>query len=140
MASNIYFDLKHPSGFSTLKRLHASARGRTAGELTGTGCLHFTSPRSTFPRNPYILNNIMDVGECILFDVQGLSKHKDAINYLVNVIDIFFKIPSFRVPEIEDGTQSRHCHPKYSKPIRRRAVWVQTDWGKDSRTDRFRNS
>ena len=33
MAEKLYFDPKHRSGFSTLKRLHAAATGRTVGEL-----------------------------------------------------------------------------------------------------------
>ena len=34
MAGKLFFDPKHPSGFSTLKRLHAAAKGRTVGELS----------------------------------------------------------------------------------------------------------
>ena len=46
MAGKVYFDSKHSSVFSTLKRLHAAARGRTAREQSltrGTGSIHFTS-------------------------------------------------------------------------------------------------
>ena len=44
-----------------------------------------------FLRNPYTVNNIMNVWECDLVDVQGLSKHNDGIKYLLNVIDVFSK-------------------------------------------------
>ena len=47
--------------------------------------------RKRFPRNPYTLNNIMDIWECDLVDVQGLSKHNDGIKYLLSVIDVFSK-------------------------------------------------
>jgi hypothetical protein len=47
--------------------------------------------RKIFPRNPYTVNNIMDVWECDLVDVQGLSKHNDGIKYLLSVIDVFSK-------------------------------------------------
>ena len=33
MAGKLYFEPKHPSGYSTLNRLHAAARGKMAGEL-----------------------------------------------------------------------------------------------------------
>jgi hypothetical protein len=45
--------------------------------------------RKIFPRNPYAVNNIMAVWECDLFDVQGLSKYKDGIKYLLSVRDVY---------------------------------------------------
>ena len=74
MAGKLYFDPKHPSGFSTLKQLHAAARGRAVGELRewledqDTYTLH-RPVRKTIPRNHYTVNNIMDVWECDLVDV-----------------------------------------------------------------------
>ena len=91
MAGKLYFDPKHPSGFSNLIRLRAAARGRTAGELRyGLGAqdaytLH-RPVRKRFPRNPYTVNIIMDVWECDLVDVQGLSKHNDGVKSLTNII------------------------------------------------------
>ena len=35
--------------------------------------------------------NIMDVWECDLVDVQGLSKYNDGIECLLSVIDVFSK-------------------------------------------------
>ena len=94
MAGKLYFHPNHPSGFSTLKRLHAAARGRTVGELSEwlEAQDDYTSHRPVrkkFPRNPYTMNNIMFVWECDLGDVQGLSKHNDGIKYLLSVIDVF---------------------------------------------------
>ena len=76
MAGKLYFDLY--LYFSTFKRLHAAARGRTVGELRewleaqDTYTLHRPF-RKKFPRNPYTVNNIMEVCECDLVDVQELS-------------------------------------------------------------------
>jgi hypothetical protein len=76
MSGKLYFDPKRPSGFSTFKRVHATARGKTAGELRAwlaaqdTFTLH-RPLRKRFPRNPYTVNNIINVWECDLFDVQG---------------------------------------------------------------------
>jgi hypothetical protein len=94
MAGKLYFDPKHPSGFSTFKRLHAAARGRAVGKLRewleAQDAYNLHRPvRKRFPRNLYTVNNIMDVWEFDLVDVQGLSKHKDGINYLLIVIVVF---------------------------------------------------
>ena len=47
--------------------------------------------RKSFPRNPYTMNNIMDVLESDLVDMQGLSKYNDGIKYVLSVIDVFSK-------------------------------------------------
>jgi hypothetical protein len=41
-----------------------------------------------FPPNPYSVN-IIDVWECDLVDVQGLSKYTNRIKYLLSIIDVF---------------------------------------------------
>ena len=98
MAGKLYFDPELPSGFSTLKQLYAAARKstieRTAGKmrawLEAQVALILPRPvRKRFPRNPYTVNNIMNVWECDLFDVQGLSKYNDGIKCLLSVIDVF---------------------------------------------------
>ena len=59
--------------------------------------------RKRLPRNPYTVN-IMDVWECDLVDLQGLSEYNDGIKYLLNVIDVFSKLLTCRASEIEDWT------------------------------------
>ena len=88
------------SGFSNLKQLQAAARrskiGKTAGELRvwleaqNAYTLH-RPVRKRFPRNPYSVNNIMDVWEYDLVDVQWLSKYNDRFKYLLSVINVFSK-------------------------------------------------
>jgi transposase InsO family protein len=142
MAGKLYFDRKHPTGFSTLNRLHAAARGRTAGELRewieAQDIYTIHRPvRKRFPRNPYTVTNIMDVWECVLVDVQGLSKHNDGIKYLLSVIDVFSKqlhvvpLKSKTGPSVTAVFQSILKDRRYSKPVRRRQVWLQTDRGKE---------
>jgi hypothetical protein len=86
----------------------------------------------------------MDVWECDLVDVQGLSKYKDGIKYLWSVIDVFSKylhvvlLKSKTGPSVTAEFQSVLKEPTCSKPVRRRPVWLQTDRGKNSRMDRFR--
>ena len=45
--------------------------------------------RHRFARNPYTVNNILDVWECDLIDVQSLSKFNGNFKYLLTVIDVF---------------------------------------------------
>ena len=77
----------------------------------------------------------MDVWECDLFDVQGLSKHNDGIKYLLCDIDVFSKylhvvhLKSKTGPSVMATFQSVLDDSKYSK--RSRPVWVQTDRGKE---------
>ena len=42
-------------------------------------------------RNPYTVKIIMNVWECDLVDVQGISKFNDGIKYLLSAIDVFSK-------------------------------------------------
>jgi len=57
-----------------------------------TRCLHTPSPGpKAIPKNPYSVDNIMDVWECDLIDVQALSRHNDGVKYLLTVIDVFSK-------------------------------------------------
>jgi len=68
----------------------------------------------------------MDVRECDLVDCRG------SVNITTGSRHIF-KTPTCRASGIKEGAL---CHvifsdPKYSKPIRRLPVWVQTDRGKE---------
>jgi hypothetical protein len=77
----------------------------------------------------------MDVWACDLVDVQGLNKYKDGLNHLLCVIDVFSKylhvlpLKSKTGPSVTSVFQSFLNDRKYSKPIRRLPVWVQTDRG-----------
>jgi hypothetical protein len=66
--------------------MHAVARG-DGGELrerleSQDDYTSHRPVRKRFPRNPYTVKKSMDVWECDLVDVQGLSKYKDGIKYL----------------------------------------------------------
>ena len=58
--------------------------------------------RHRFPRNPYTVNNILDVWECDLIDVQSLSKFNGNFKYLLTVIDVFSKFLHNISPKIKD--------------------------------------
>ena len=94
------------------------------------------SVRKRFPRNPYSVINVMDVWECDLVDIQVLGKFNDSYRYLLAVIDVFSKFLHIVPMRSKTGTAvalafgSIFKDPKYSKPLRRGPIWVQTDRGK----------
>jgi hypothetical protein len=67
----------------------------------------------------------------------GLSKYNDGIKYIFNVIDLFSKylhvvpLKSKIKPSVTASFQSLLKDDRYSKPLRRRPVWLQTDRGKE---------
>jgi hypothetical protein len=79
----------------------------------------------------------MVVWECDLIYLQGLSKYIDGIKYLLIVIDAFSKYLHFvprkskTVPSLTAAFQLVLKDRRYSKPVRRRPVWLQTDRGKE---------
>ena len=74
-SSKLYYDPSKTSAFSTLKKLQAAAKqrnlGKKAGEIKSSLETHDAHKlhkplRRRFPRNPYMLNNVLDVWECDL--------------------------------------------------------------------------
>jgi hypothetical protein len=58
---------------------------------------------NVFSRNPYSVDNIMEVWECDLVDVQSLLKYKDDYRYLLTVIDVFSKFPHRLTLRVKTG-------------------------------------
>jgi hypothetical protein len=100
----LYFDPSKSSGFASQQKLHNAAwqsRGKQKQKRAPADIkawllkqdaytLHIAL-RKRFPRNPYTVNNINDVGESGLVDVQGISKYNNGVKYLLTVIDVFSK-------------------------------------------------
>ena len=67
----------------------------------------------------------MDVKECDLVDLQGLSKYYDGIKYLLSDIDVFSKylhvvpLKSKTGPFVTSAFESVLKDARYSKPIHR---------------------
>ena len=93
--------------------------------------------RKRFLRNPYTVNNIDDVWEIDIMDLSSVKKHKDNHRYLLQVIDVFSKylhsmpLRTKTGKEVASALESILQYLKYTKPLRRRAVWVRTDKGKE---------
>ena len=141
MASKYYYDPARPSAYSTLEKLRAAVKKKPRGDIRAwlerqdVYTLH-RRVRKRFPRNPYSVNNVMDVWECDLVDVQALRKFNDNFKYILSVIDVFSKFLHMIPLKFKTGTavtaafQSVLGDPKYSRS-RRRPIWVRTDKGKE---------
>jgi len=88
--------------------------------------------RRCFARNPYSVNNVMDVWECDLVDVRSLAKFNDKYKFILSVIDVFSKFLYLIPLRSKTGTvvasafQSIFKDPKQRRPMR-----VRTDKGKE---------
>jgi len=99
--------------------------------------------RKRFPSNPYTVNNIDDVWDIDILDLTSLKKYNNNYRYPLQVIDVFSKY-MHSVPlrtktgkEVAATLESIFRDPKYTKPIRRRPVWVRTDEGKEFLNTQF---
>ena len=76
----------------------------------------------------------MNVWECDLKDIRSLSKYNNKYTYLLSVIDTFLKylytLPLLSKTGTAVSSAFQSILAKYSKPVRRRPVWVRTDRGK----------
>ena len=78
-ANRLYYDPARPTTFSTLRKLGVAAKNiklddiRDWLEEQDAYTLH-RPIRKRFARNPYTVNNVMDVRECDLVDVRSLGR------------------------------------------------------------------
>ena len=153
MTSKLYYDPSKPSAFSSLKKLQKAAKeiGKKPGDIRSwlekqdAYTLH-RPLRKRFPRNPYTVNNIMDVWECDLIDVQALGKLNDNHKYLLTAIDVFSKflhvvpLKSKTGPAVTSAFQSILKDPKYSTPLfKKRPIWVRTGRCKEFLNNNFQD-
>ena len=83
--TNNFYDPRNPCTFSTYEKLYRTAKTQSGVEpsavkswLEQQDAYTLHKPvRKRFPRNPYTVNNIMDLWEADLVDVQSLAKHND---------------------------------------------------------------
>ena len=118
MTSKFYYDPARPSAFSTLEKLQAAVRKtkptddiRAWLEKQDAYTLH-RQVKKRFPRNPYSVNNVMDVSECDLVDVQAFGKFNE--NYRVEVKTFTFS----------SGSQSLSIDNVVLRPIPKRLLFT----------------
>src|SRR5215510_4613748 len=145
LLKSVYYDPSNSASFSTASKLKAAMKQMTPTKLNINNIntwlqeqqaytLH-KPVRKRFYRNTYSVSNLMDVWEADLVDIQNLAKYN--YKYLLTVIDVFSKylyvipLKSKTGPSVTAAFLSIFKEPKYSKPFRRRPVWVRTDKGKE---------
>ena len=146
MTSKFYYDPARPSAFSTLEKLRAAVKHQPAGdirawlEMQDAYTLH-RQVRKRFPRNPYSVNNVMDVWECDLVDVQAPRKFNDNFKYILPVIDVFYKFLHMVPLKSKTGTAVTAAFQSVLGDPRRhrRLIWVRTDKGKKFVNRTFRD-
>jgi len=101
-ASRLYYDPAKPTAFSTLNKFAAAAAVKASTtklnkkdlrawlEKQDPYTLH-RPIRRYFARNPYSVNNVMDVWECDLVDVRAIARFNDKYKFILSLIDVFSK-------------------------------------------------
>jgi transposase InsO family protein len=143
-ASKVYYDPSHHASYATLRKLATTIRPSDAKQKSklqtwlreqDAFTLH-RSVRKRFARNPYTVNNILDVWEMDLVDVQALANHNKGYKYLLTVIDVFSKFLHVVPLKTKTGEAITSAFlsilkdPRYSNP-KRRPIWIRTDRGKE---------
>jgi len=100
------------------------------------------SVKKRFARDPYSVNNVMDVWEWDLVDVRALGKYNDKYVYILSVIDAFSKflhlipLKSKTDTAVSSAFQSIFKDPRYST---RRPIWLRTEKGKEFLNRQFQD-
>ena len=147
MNAKLFYDPSKPPAFSSLAKLQAPIK-RTKGkdfplaktqawlERQDAYTLH-KPVRKYFPRNPYIVSNIIEVWESDLLDVRNFSKFYNNYKYLLTVIDVFSKflhvvpLKSKTGQTVASAFQSILTDNKYSKPHKQSPLTLRRDNGKE---------
>ena len=144
-ASRLYYDPTKPTAFSTLNKL-AAATVKTSTTTTKLNkknlraWLEKQDPytlhrpiRRRFSRNPYSVNNVMDVWECDLVDVRALARFNDKYKFILSVIDVCSKFLYLMPLRSKTGTVVASAFQSILKDPKqqRRPIWVRTDKGKE---------
>ena len=137
MTSKFFYDRARPSTFSTLQKLRAAVRGPpeyVRSWLEKQDAYIFQMQvRKRLPRNPYSVNNVMDVRGCDLGDVRVLGRFNNNYKYILSVTDVFSKylhmvpLKSKTGASVASACESFLQDPIFSKSRLRRPVWVRKD-------------
>ena len=147
MTAKLFYDPSKPSAFSSLAKLQAAIK-QTKGKIFPLAktqawlerqeayTLH-KSVRKHFPRNTYIVYNVMEVWQSEMLDVQNISKFNNNYKYLLSVFDVFSKFLHTVTMKSKTGQtvtstfQFIFTDKKYSKPHKQRPLNLRTDKGKE---------
>jgi len=146
-ANRLYYDPARPTAFSTLRKLGFAAMKKRNIKLDDIkdwlekqdAYTFHRSIRKRFARNPYTVNNVMDVWVCDLVDVRALGRFNDNYKYILSVIDVFSKFLHLVPLRSKTCTAVASAFTSiYKDSSSRHPVWVRTDKGKEFLNRHFR--
>lgn len=106
---SIYYDDKHPAGFSSVKKL-SSASGFSYAEVKKwlkaqpTYTLH-KQARKKYATRSYIVHDIDEQWQADLCDVKSIAKYNSGHNFILTVIDIFSRYAWARPLKTKHGKE-----------------------------------
>lgn len=106
---NIYYDVSHPAGYSSVNKLSEAMKNKMSKEeikkwleSQETYTLHKPVYRR-FPRNKYVLSNFNELWQADLSDMRSYSEYNDGFKYILCVIDVFSKYAFARAIKKKDS-------------------------------------
>lgn len=133
--NNIYYDVSHPAGYSSLNKLsetmkHTMSREDTKKwlESQDTYTLHKPVHRR-FPRNKYILSNFNELWQADLSDMRSYSEYNDGYKYILCVIDVFSKYAFARPLHKKKSTDIKECFASIFSEAKATPRHLQSDKG-----------
>lgn len=113
--NDIYYDVRHPAGYSSLEKLSKAMHGHMSKDdvkkwlqSQETYTLHKPVHRK-ISRNKYILSNFNELWQADLSDMRTYSQHNDGFKYILCVIDVFSKYAFARSMKNKNSETVREC-------------------------------
>lgn len=133
--NNIYYDPKHPAGFSSIEKLSNTMRGKMSKkdvrkwlQSQDTYTLHKPVQRK-FARNKYILSNVNELWQADLSDMRTYSKYNNGFNYILCVIDVFSKYAYARPMKKKNSETIIECFESIFNESNVTPTHIQSDKG-----------
>lgn len=135
--NDIYYNVSHPAGYSSVDKLAKSMKGKmkkedvkTWLEAQETYTLHKPLIRR-FPRNKYVLSNFNELWQADLSDMQSYSEYNDGFKYLMCVIDVFSKYAFVRPMKNKNAETSKQCFESIFHAAKATPRHIQSDKGSE---------
>ena len=134
LLKSVYYDLKNPAGYASLKKL-VNATGlkeqvvRTWLKQQPTFTLH-QQARKVYPTRRYVVHDIDEQWQADLAEMGLIARHNDGHRYILTVIDLFSRYAWARPLKTKRGEDVANAFSSIFEEgrIPRR---IQTDQGKE---------
>lgn len=133
--NEIYYDVAHPAGYSSVNKLTDAMKGKMNKKQVQdwlrsqeTYTLHKPVQRR-FPRNKYVLSNFNVLWQADLSDMRTYNKYNDGYNYLLCVIDVFSKYAYVRPIKKKNSETIKNCFDTIFTEANAVPTHIQSDKG-----------